>query len=188
MQALVQACAQPDFPAEVCLVLSNKADAAGVTWAGEQGIQTEVLSHRGFDNREDFDRAMHVVIQKYEPDIICLAGFMRLLTPWFVRQWRGKMLNIHPSLLPKFKGLDTHARAIVAGEKTHGCTVHFVDEEMDTGPVILQAEVPVLPDDDETQLAARVLEQEHRLYPEALRKVVMGDVSVLSTTTKPAEK
>ncbi|HMN51556.1 MAG TPA: phosphoribosylglycinamide formyltransferase [Xanthobacteraceae bacterium] len=178
MRALIEAAAKPDYPAEIVLVLSNIADAGGLAFARERGIATEVIEHKSFPSREIFDNAMNAALERANAEIIALAGFMRLLSPRFVEKWRGRMINIHPSLLPKFKGLHTHKRALEAGEKIHGCTVHFVEPELDSGPVILQAEVPVLADDTEDSLAARVLAEEHRIYPEALRLVVEGKAKI----------
>ncbi len=178
MQALVRACDSPDFPAEIVLVLSNQPGAAGLDFAREAGIATTVVPHRDFPDRAAFDAAMDREIRKAGAELVCLAGFMRLLDPAFVDAWRDRMLNVHPALLPSFKGLDTHRRALEAGVKIAGCTVHFVRSEMDTGPIIAQAAVPVLPDDTEEMLAARILEQEHRIYPSALRLVCEGRVRV----------
>ncbi len=175
MTALIAAAKAPDYPAEITLVLSNVASAAGLARAREAGIATEVVDHKPFGkDREAFDRAMQAVLERHTIDIVCLAGFMRVLTPWLVAQWNGRMINIHPSLLPAFKGLDTHARAIAEGATRHGATVHFVVPELDAGPVIAQESVPVLPGDTPDTLAARVLEVEHRLYPLALRRVAEG--------------
>lgn len=174
LQALIDAAKQPDYPAEIILVLSNKADAYGLERAKQAGIPTHVISHKDYDGREAFDAAMDAYIRAQGADIVCLAGFMRLLTPGFVQGWEGKMLNIHPSLLPKYKGLDTHARAIEAGESEAGCTVHYVVPEMDAGPIILQVSVPILPDDTPERLRERVLAQEHILYPLALKKAIEG--------------
>ncbi|UCH76252.1 MAG: phosphoribosylglycinamide formyltransferase [Rhodospirillales bacterium] len=183
MQALVGACGASDYPAEIVLVLSNRADAAGLDFARDAGLPTAVVPHREFPDRASFDAAMDREIRKTEAELICLAGFMRLLDPAFVDAWRDRMLNIHPALLPSFKGLDTHRRALEAGVKIAGCTVHFVRSEMDTGPIIAQAAVPVLPDDTEEILAARVLEQEHVIYPMALRLVCEGRVTVAGSRT-----
>lgn len=178
MQSLVRAAAAPDYPAEIVLVLSNKADAAGLDFAREAGIATAVVSHGDFPDRAAFDAAMDAEIRRHGAELICLAGFMRLLEPGIIQVWQDRMLNIHPSLLPSFKGLHTHERALEAGVKLAGCTVHFVRPEMDTGPIIAQAAVPVLPGDTPDVLAARVLEQEHLLYPMALRLVAEGRVRV----------
>jgi len=175
MTALIEAAKAEDYPAEIVLVLSNEPDAAGLARARESGITTAVIDHRPFgDDRAAFERALDDVLGKYRVDIICLAGFMRLLTGWFIGRWRGRILNIHPALLPDFKGLHTHRRALAAGVQRHGATVHFVVEETDAGPIISQQSVPVLPDDTEETLAARVLQIEHRIYPEALRLVAQG--------------
>ncbi len=174
MRSLVEAARAPEFPAEIALVLSNVADAAGLDFARAQGIATAVVDHKAFGDRESFDRAMHETLIGHGVEIVCLAGFMRLLTPWFVEQWRGRMLNIHPALLPSFRGLHTHARALKEGVKIHGATVHFVVPELDAGPIIVQAAVPVLGDDTPEALGARVLAQEHRIYPLALKLVASG--------------
>jgi phosphoribosylglycinamide formyltransferase 1 len=175
MVALIEAARHQDYPAEIALVLSNRPDAAGLTPARDAGIATAVVDHCRFgDDREAFERALDDELRKYRIELICLAGFMRLLTSWFVRRWRGRILNIHPALLPQFKGLHTHRRTLDAGVKQHGATVHFVVEETDAGPIILQRSVPVLEGDTEETLAARVLEIEHRIYPEALRLVAEG--------------
>ena len=175
MSALIEAAKAKDYPAEIVLVVSNRADAAGLARAREAAIATAVIDHRLFrDDREAFERALDDELREYRIDIVCLAGFMRLLTPWFITRWSGRILNIHPALLPEFKGLDTHRRALAAGVKRHGATVHFVVEETDAGPVISQQSVPVLQGDTEDTLAARVLEIEHRIYPEALRLVAEG--------------
>jgi phosphoribosylglycinamide formyltransferase 1 len=175
MSALIEAARAKDYPAEIVLVVSNRPDAAGLARAREAAIATAVIDHRLFgQNRETFERALDNELRKYRIDIVCLAGFMRLLTAWFIGRWSGRILNIHPALLPEFKGLDTHRRALEAGVKRHGATVHFVVEETDAGPVISQQSVPVLQGDTEETLAARVLEIEHRIYPEALRLVAEG--------------
>jgi len=163
MQALVEA----GLP--VAAVISNRADAAGLAYAAGRGIATSVVSHRDYATREAFDAALAQAIDGFRPDLVALAGFMRILTAGFVLRYRGRMLNIHPSLLPAFPGLDTHARALAAGVKLHGCSVHFVTPELDHGPIVMQAAVPVLPRDDEARLAARVLAQEHRIYAQAAR-------------------
>jgi len=179
MAALIAAAKDKDYPAEIALVLSNKADAAGLAIAHAAGIAIEVIDHAAFGkDRAAFDAAMQAVLVKYNIDIVCLAGFMRLLTPGFVGQWPLRMLNIHPSLLPAFKGLDTHKRALEAGATVHGASVHFVTAELDAGPIIVQAAVAVRNDDGEAALAARVLGQEHRIYPLALKLVAEGRVQV----------
>ena len=172
MVSLVKAAQAPEFPAEIVLVLSNKPEAAGLEIARGLGVEAMAVPAKPFGkDREAHERAIDAQLRARDVQIICLAGYMRLLTPWLVQRWAGWMLNIHPSLLPKFPGLDTHRRAIEAGEAEHGCTVHLVTEGMDEGPVLGQARVPVLPGDDEAALAARVLEQEHRLYPAMLAEL-----------------
>jgi phosphoribosylglycinamide formyltransferase-1 len=178
MAALIDAARKPDYPAEIVLVISNRPDAAGLVLARQKGIQTATIDHKAFATRDAFDAALEMRLAKARVDIICLAGFMRMLTTPFVERWRGRMLNVHPSLLPDLKGLDTHTRALAAGAKLHGCTVHFVEPELDSGPIILQAEVPVLDGDDEKTLAARVLAEEHRIYPEALKLLAEGKLKV----------
>lgn len=158
----------------VAAVLSNRADAAGLAIAARRGVATGVVEHRAYATREAFDAALAEAIDRYAPRLVALAGFLRVLTPRFVARYAGRLVNIHPSLLPEFPGLDTHARALAAGAKRHGCTVHFVTEQLDRGPIIAQAAVPVLPGDSEAALAARVLEQEHRLYPQAIRWFLDG--------------
>jgi phosphoribosylglycinamide formyltransferase-1 len=178
MRSLVEAARAPNFPAEIALVVSNIADAGGLDFARTQGIATTVVDHKIFSNREKFERAMQETLLAQEIDLICLAGFMRLLTPWFVGQWRNRMLNIHPALLPSYRGLHTHERALADGVKIHGATVHFVAPEMDAGPIVVQAAVPVLQDDTPEALASRVLAQEHRIYPLALKLVACGAARV----------
>ena len=176
LQALIEACAAPGFPARIVHVLSNKADAGGLEKAQAAGIATTVLRHRDFDSREAFDAAMSEHLRAAGVDMVCLAGFMRLLSDSFVTAWKDRLINIHPSLLPAFKGLHVHERVLEAGVKITGCTVHFVRTEMDSGPVIAQAAVPVAEDDDADSLAARVLTEEHRIYPLALRLLAEGRV------------
>lgn len=170
MTRLLEAASMPDYPAEAVLVLSNKAGAQGLETARAQGIEAAALPHRDYDSREAFEQAMDKILRDHGIEIIALAGFMRVLTPWFVHRWEGRMVNIHPSLLPKYPGLDTHARAIEAGDVEAGCSVHWVSEGVDEGSVIAQARVPILPDDTPDTLADRVLVEEHRLYPQALKK------------------
>lgn len=163
-------------PARPCVVLSNKADAGGITWAQEQGIATEVVDHRPYaGDRPAFEAAISAALEKHQPDMICLAGFMRKLTGGFTDQWAGRMINIHPSLLPKYKGLHTHARALEAGDSEHGCTVHEVTAALDDGPILGQATLKVAQEDTPETLAARVLVLEHKLYPAALRRFAAGD-------------
>ncbi|MGO9818924.1 MAG: phosphoribosylglycinamide formyltransferase [Acidocella sp.] len=172
MEALIKAAQAPDFPAEIVLVLSNKADAPGLEIARALGVAAEAVPAKPFGkDREAHERALDAKLTEAGVEIVCLAGYLRLLTPYLVDRWAGRMLNIHPSLLPEFPGLDTHARAIAAGAGKHGCTIHLVTEGMDEGPILAQAEVPVLPGDTEDQLAARVLEQEHIIYPRALAEL-----------------
>jgi len=178
MQALVRACGAPDYPAQIVLVLSNRADAAGLDFAREAGIATAVISHRDFPDRASFDAAMDAEIHRHGAELVCLAGFMRLLDSRIIDAWRDRMINIHPSLLPSFRGLDTHERVLEAGVKLAGCSVHFVRSDVDSGPIIAQAAVPVLPDDTPAVLAARILEQEHLIYPMALRLLAEGRVRV----------
>lgn len=178
MTALIEAAGDADFPAEIALVVSNRPDAKGLAFAQARDIATAVVDHRAFPSRETFEDALAAKLRAASIDIVCLAGFLRMLTARFVEPWRGRMLNIHPSLLPEFKGLDTHARALAAGAKIHGCTVHFVVPELDSGPIVLQARVPVVEGDDEDSLAERVLSAEHRIYPAALKLVAEGKVTV----------
>lgn len=174
LQALIDACALPDYPAEIVLVVSNKAGVRGLERAAQAGIPALVIDHTTYESREAFDAVLHEALLGSGAEIVCLAGFMRILTAEFVAKWEGRMLNIHPSLLPKYKGLHTHQRAIEAGDAVAGCTVHLVTAEMDEGPILAQAEVPVMPDDTPETLAARVLVQEHVIYPQALQQVVEG--------------
>lgn len=173
--ALLDAAARPDYPARIALVVSNRPDASGLALADERRVPALCVDHRPFGrDRAAHEAAIHTALQQHGIGLVCLAGYMRLLTPFLVQAWAGRMLNVHPSLLPSFPGLDTHLRALVAGVKLHGCTVHLVTEQMDAGPILAQAAVPVLPGDTETVLAARVLAQEHRIYPEALRLYASG--------------
>jgi phosphoribosylglycinamide formyltransferase-1 len=178
MDALIDAARAPDFPAEIALVLSNCPDAPGLAKAKAAGIAVAAVDHKIYAGREEFERSLQVVLETYRIDFICLAGFMRLFTPWFIGQWRERMLNIHPALLPSYRGLHTHERALADGVKIHGCTVHFVVPEMDEGPIVAQAAVPVLDGDTADTLAARVLSQEHVIYPLALRLVASGAVRI----------
>lgn len=165
-----------DHPARPVLVFSNDPDAPGLKRAAELGVPTASVDHRAFgDDREAFEAELQKILEKARPDIICLAGFMRILTPGFISRWEGRILNIHPSLLPKYKGLHTHARALEAGDTEHGCTVHVVTAELDDGPILGQARVPVLPGDTPETLASRVLSMEHELYPAVLRRFAAGD-------------
>ncbi len=183
LQALLDASADPAYPAEIVLVISNVAGAYALERAEKAGVKTCVISHKDYPSREEFDSAMDVQLRAAGVDIVCLAGFMRLLSTAFVRGWDGRMINIHPSLLPCFKGLHTHAQAIAAGVKLHGCTVHLVTPDLDDGPILVQAAVPVMDDDTPDSLAARVLEQEHKAYPLALRLLAEGRVCVIGNRT-----
>jgi phosphoribosylglycinamide formyltransferase-1 len=171
MSALIEAAKAQDFPAEIALVISNSADAGGLARAAEAGIQTRKVSHREYATREGFEAEIDHVLREADVELVCLAGFMRVLTAGFIAKWQGRLLNIHPSLLPAFRGLHTHEQAIAAGAQIHGCTVHHVVPELDAGPIIAQASVLVLPDDTPDSLAARVLAEEVKLYPLALAKV-----------------
>jgi phosphoribosylglycinamide formyltransferase-1 len=187
MAALIAAAKKPGYPAEIALVLSNRPDAAGIARAAAEGIATAVVDHGEFGkDREGFERAVQAVLEAHRIDIVCLAGFMRLLTPWLVARWSGRMINIHPALLPAFKGLRTHARALEAGVKIHGATVHFVVPEVDSGPIIAQAAVPVRDDDTPDTLAARVLAAELRVYPLALALVAGGKAGIVQGTVRNA--
>jgi phosphoribosylglycinamide formyltransferase-1 len=179
MSALIDAAKAPDYPAEIVGVLSNRAAAPGLAIATAQGIATASLAQSRFPSRDMFEDVMTQTLESWEVDIVCLAGFMRILGDDFVNHWAGRMINIHPSLLPLYKGLDTHARALADGATVHGCTVHFVTPGLDEGAPILQAEVPVLPGDTPETLAARVLVEEHRIYPEALRLLAEGNAAAL---------
>jgi phosphoribosylglycinamide formyltransferase 1 len=165
MEALLNA----NLPAKVTAVIGNNAAAPGLLTAHQRGITTTIIDHRTFQDRSAFDNALAAEIDRHQPDLVALAGFMRVFTDTFVSRYRGRMLNIHPSLLPAFPGLDTHRRALASGARIHGCTVHFVTAALDQGPIVIQAAVPVLPDDTEDRLAARVLHEEHRIYPQAVR-------------------
>jgi phosphoribosylglycinamide formyltransferase 1 len=174
MVALLEAARRPDFPAEIVLVLSNRPDAAGLANAAAAGIPTQAIDHTAFADRAGFDAALDAALQAADIDLVCLAGFMRILTPDFVASWAGRMLNIHPSLLPLFKGTHTHRQALEAGVRLHGCTVHFVVPELDAGPIVAQAAIPVRQDDDPESLADRVIVQERQLYPAVLALVAGG--------------
>jgi phosphoribosylglycinamide formyltransferase 1 len=178
LQALIDACAAPGFPARIALVISNVPDAYGLERARAAGIATKIIAHKDFAKREDFDASMTLALQHANVGLVCLAGFMRILSGAFVQAWHGKLINIHPSLLPSFKGLHTHERALEAGCKLHGCTVHFVEPELDEGPILLQAAVDVHDDDTPDSLSARVLEKEHKLYPQAVRLIAEGRTAI----------
>jgi phosphoribosylglycinamide formyltransferase-1 len=175
MEALIEAARDPAYPAEIVLVASNRPDAGGLAKAAEAGVAVVAVDHQPFKgDREAHERALDAELRKADVELIALAGYMRILTPWFVQAWAGRMINIHPSLLPHFPGVDTHARALAAGHDRHGCTVHWVIEDLDAGPAIGQAEVPILPGDDAATLAARVLTVEHGLYRECLAKAALS--------------
>jgi phosphoribosylglycinamide formyltransferase-1 len=178
MDALIAAARAPDFPAEIVLVASNRPDAPGLARAKAAGLAVAAVDHKIYAGREEFERALQIVLETHRVELICLAGFMRLFSPWFIGQWRGRLLNIHPALLPSYRGLHTHERALADGVKIHGCTVHFVVPEMDEGPIVAQAAVPVLDTDTAETLGARVLAQEHAIYPNALRLVASDAVRV----------
>ncbi len=174
LQSLIDACAAPDFPAEIVLVVSNKADAYGLERASQAAIPTKVVEKTDYQNRDDFDAALNDALESAGVELVCLAGFMLLLQDAFVTKWHNKLINIHPSLLPAFRGLHIHERVIEAGVRITGCTVHYVRPEVDDGPIIIQAAVPVHPDDTPDTLGERVLESEHKIYPEAVRLIAMG--------------
>ena len=178
MEAVVQAARGEQWPARIAAVISNKADAKGLAFAQAHGIATAVVANKDYASREQFDAALQATIDTFAPDLVVLAGFMRILTPGFVAHYAGRMLNIHPSLLPLFPGLHTHQQALAAGEQVHGATVHFVTAELDHGPVVAKAVVPVLPGDTEDTLAARVLVEEHKLYPYAIGLFVQDRLSI----------
>ena len=175
LQSIIDA-ATSDLPVEIKAVISNKAEAYGLERARSAGIETRVLNHKEFADRDSYDQALGDLIEKYQPGLVILAGVMRILTPALVNRFHGRMFNIHPSLLPKYRGLHTHQRALEAGDKIHGATVHFVTEELDGGPLIIQAQVPILEQDDPDTLAARVLKQEHTIYPQAIRMFAEGEL------------
>ncbi len=193
MRALIEAARRPSYPAEIALVLANRREAEGLDYARDHGIATAVIDHKIYAGREAFEGSMQAMLAAHRIELLCLAGFMRLLTASFVASWQGRMINIHPALLPAYRGLDTHVRALQDGVKIHGCTVHFVVAAMDEGPIIAQAAVAVRDDDSPETLSARVLQHEHRLYPLALELVASGQVEVtgnrvriLAPTIEPA--
>lgn len=188
MAALIAAAKASDFPARIVLVMSNIADAGGLAIARDNGIETLTVESKSYGkDRESFERTMHRELEARDVELVCLAGFLRLLTPWFVRQWEGRMLNIHPALLPSYRGLHTHERALADGVKLHGATVHFVVPEVDSGPIVMQGAVPVRDDDTPDTLAARVLlHVEHRIYPDALRLVASGQTRLEGAACKLA--
>jgi phosphoribosylglycinamide formyltransferase-1 len=176
MRALIEAARNPDYPAEIICVVSNRPDAVGLDFAMAANIATEVVDHKQYSSRETFEAALHQVLVSHNVELVCCAGFMRVMTPAILDHWRGRMLNIHPSLLPAYKGTHTHERALADGAKTHGASVHFVTPELDSGPVVAQAAVPILPGDSADTLTARVLEVEHPLYVKALALVASGQI------------
>jgi len=184
LQALLDAAADPAYPAEIAVVISNIPGVQALDRAAAAGVSAEVVQHRAYEGREAFERALTARLEAAGVELVCQAGFMRIVTPWFVEHWHDRLINIHPSLLPAFPGLDTHARALAAGVKLHGCSVHYVRAAVDDGPIVGQAAVPVLPDDDAERLAARVLRAEHRLYPLCLRLVAEGRVRVEGERTR----
>ncbi|RJG08044.1 phosphoribosylglycinamide formyltransferase [Noviherbaspirillum cavernae] len=178
MQAIVRAAQAEQWPARIAAVISNRADAEGLNFAAAHGIATAVVANKAYPSREEFDQALQAEIDRYSPDLVVLAGFMRILTPPFVEHYAGRMLNIHPSLLPSFPGLSTHVQALMAGVKVHGATVHFVTADLDHGPIVAQAAVSVLPNDTEQTLSERVLEQEHIIYPRVVRWFVENRLAI----------
>lgn len=187
MRALIERARDPFYPAEIVLVLSNRPQAKGLEFAKATGIACAVVDHKSYASRETFERAIEAVLERHQAELVCLAGFMRLLSPWFVAQWEGRLLNIHPSLLPAYRGLKTHERALADGVKVHGCTVHFVTAALDEGPIIAQAAVPVLDTDTPETLALRVLAEEHKIYPEALAVVADGRVRMEANRVVPCD-
>jgi phosphoribosylglycinamide formyltransferase-1 len=176
LKSLIEAARAPDYPAEIALVVSNKEDAGGLALAREAGIATKVISHKVFGSREEFDAAIDAALTEAKITLVAEAGFMRIHSEWFATKWAGKLLNIHPSLLPAFPGIHVHQQALDAGVKISGCTVHFLTPELDSGPIIAQAAVPVLPGDTADTLAARIIAEEHKLYPAALKMVAEGKI------------
>lgn len=183
LQALIAACATSGFPAQIACVISNKADAKGLDYAREANIPALVISHKDYADKPSFEAAIDAALNEHQVQLVCLAGFMRILTEWFAERWRDRLINIHPSLLPSFPGLDTHKKVLEYGSKITGCTVHFVRAEMDHGPIILQVAVPVFADDTEEMLASRVLKAEHKAYPTALRLIAENRVNVMDEKT-----
>jgi phosphoribosylglycinamide formyltransferase-1 len=178
MAALIRAAQAADYPAEIACVVSNREDAAGLEAARKAGLPTSVISHRGYPDRETFDRDVSAALEKHGVELVALAGFMRIQSPWFPEHWAGRQINIHPSLLPAFRGLHVQRQALDAGVRLSGCTVHFVTPDLDSGPIIAQAAVPVLAGDTEETLSARILRQEHRLYPLVVRWFAEGRITV----------
>lgn len=178
LQALIDACAAPGFPAQIATVIASRPDAAGLARAQQAGIPAVMLNHKDYQGREAFEAAMDAALRAAKVDLVCLAGFMRILTPWFVQQWHDRIINIHPSLLPAFPGTNMHERVIEAGVRFTGCTVHYVRPDVDTGPIIIQSVVPVLPHDTTDTLAGRVLQAEHKAYPCAVRLIAENRVKL----------
>jgi phosphoribosylglycinamide formyltransferase 1 len=178
MSALIAGARAPDFPAEIALVVSDRPDAAGLALAKDAGVAASAIDYKIYAGRDAFEGSMQALLELHRIELICLAGFMRVLSAPFVERWRGRLINIHPSLLPAFRGLDTHRRALQSGAKIHGCTVHFVEPRLDAGPIIAQSQVQILEDDTPATLAARVLEKEHQLYPTALAQVALGHAKI----------
>lgn len=178
LQALIDACTQEDYPAEIQVVIANKPDARGLDRAAEAGIKAVCIDHKDYDSRETFEDAVHDCLSEHKVELVCLAGFMRLLTAGFVNRWRDRMINIHPSLLPSYKGLHTHARALEDGVRFAGCTIHFVRPEMDNGPIIMQTAIPIAVDETEESLIAKTLTYEHQMYPAAVRLIAEGKARV----------
>ena len=180
LQAIINATKWPDFPATIGIVIANLPNTRGLRIAEVEGIPTKVIPHNEYSTREEFEKALHMELESAKVDLVCLSGFMRILTKKFVNLWLNRLINIHPSLLPAFKGLDTHARAIKAGVRFSGCTVHFVRPEMDDGPIIIQSVVSVRPNDTSDTLADRILEQEHKIYPMAIKIIAENKISIAS--------
>jgi phosphoribosylglycinamide formyltransferase 1 len=178
MSALIAGARAPDFPAEIALVVSDRPDAAGLALAKDAGVAASAIDYKIYAGRDAFEGSMQALLDLHRIELICLAGFTRVLSAPFVERWRGRLINIHPSLLPAFRGLDTHRRALQSGAKIHGCTVHFVEPRLDAGPIIAQSQVQILEDDTPATLAARVLEKEHQLYPTALAQVALGHAKI----------
>lgn len=178
LQALINACSENAYPAEIVLVISNKPDAQGLKHAIEANIETQVIEHNNYSDRESFDKDLNATLYASGVELICLAGFMRLLSGWFIEKWPNKIINIHPSLLPAFKGTNSHAEVINSGVKISGCTVHFVTKDMDAGPIIMQAAVPVLPNDNKDSLAKRILKSEHKCYSHVIRLIASNKIKI----------
>lgn len=177
MRSLIDATKAPDYPAEICLVISNRPEAAGLNFAKKAGIETVTIDHKAYKTRESFERVLHEALTKAKIEIVCCAGFMRILTPWFISRWEGRIMNIHPSLLPKYKGLHTHQRALDAGDGEHGCTVHWVSVDLDAGDIILQNRIAIIPGDTVDTLAQRLLPVEWKTYSQALEKIAKKRLS-----------